>query len=298
MNNNKVKQAFSLIELSTVIIIIGLLTAGIIQGKGLIYSARVNSARAATAVSVVPKIDGLVAWYETSLSESFLGDEAVEGEYPTTWYDISPISQSASNDIGNRNTLSRTADSYVVYRASAINNLPSIQFYTANDAEFSISSLYQGTLSRATIFLVFNPQIEVSSTTLYIFRSYDDATSIGMQSDSINLYAGSSVSTGTTTNAADILYNEDYILSAYFNGSTSEVYINDTTNLIGNGDLSPGTGSLDGLKIGATTDGTSTTGFTGFLSEVIIYDRPLNFQERQEVMRYLSQKYKIAVSNL
>lgn len=295
----KKRTAFSLFELSIVALVIGILTTGVIQGNNLIKSARVNSARLLTSTSPVPQINGLVTWYETSMRSSLLEAESYEAAQPTTWYDISPNSVNVQNAVSKRNSLTRSATSDAVYKASGINKFPTLNFSTSTTSYFGISNLYQGTIAQSTIFLVFRPQIAVSSTALYLFKSYNsDTTAISIKSNSVTLDAGSSVSTGTVTNAASISYNKDYILAAYFNGTSSAVYINDTTNLIGGATVSPGTNSISGLKIGGASISSSSNGFSGFLSEVIIYDHPLNLRERKDVMNYLSKKYRISVSNL
>ena len=295
----KKRTAFSLFELSIVAVIIGILTTGVIQGSNLIKSARINSARLLTSTSPVPQINGLVAWYETSMRNSFLESESYDTAQPTTWYDISPNSVNVQNSVSKRNTLTRTASSSAVYRSSGINKFPALQFYTGFGTVFSLSSLYQGKLAQSTIFFVFRPQVVVGTTTLYLMKSYSGGTTaIGVNSNSVTLNAGTSAATGTSTNAANISYNKDYILAAYFNGSSSAVYVNDVTNLIGGTTINPGTDSVDGLKIGAATIGPTDTGLSGFLSEVIIYDHPLNLRERKDIMGYLSKKYRISVSNL
>jgi hypothetical protein len=58
----------------------------------------------------------------------------------------------------------------------------------------------------------------------------------------------------------------------------------------------PGISTMDGLTIG--TDRVGSYPFTGLVSEVIIYNRPLETQERKDVMNYLSQKYGIAVNGI
>ncbi|MFM7620236.1 MAG: prepilin-type N-terminal cleavage/methylation domain-containing protein [Alphaproteobacteria bacterium] len=64
-------KAFSLIELSIVILIIGILVAGVTQSSRLIRQMALSSARALTQSSPVPSIAGLVSWYEPTSEKSF-----------------------------------------------------------------------------------------------------------------------------------------------------------------------------------------------------------------------------------
>ena len=70
-NKSRPRSAFSLIEISIVILIIGILIAGVIQGGKLLQKFRLQTARSLTNSSVVSEITGLVAWYESTVAESF-----------------------------------------------------------------------------------------------------------------------------------------------------------------------------------------------------------------------------------
>ncbi len=65
-DNNKVMQknynAFSLIELSIVILIIGILVAGVTKGSTLYQKIKLSSARSVTNNSPVAYISGLSVW--------------------------------------------------------------------------------------------------------------------------------------------------------------------------------------------------------------------------------------------
>jgi len=60
------KKAFSLIEISVVIVIIGILIAGVSQGIDLFQDMRLSTARSLTKNSRVNRIPDLVSWYETT----------------------------------------------------------------------------------------------------------------------------------------------------------------------------------------------------------------------------------------
>ncbi len=67
----KSHKAFSLIELSIVILVIGILIAGVVQGTSMVKKSQLVIARNLTKNSPVSRIKDLAAWYETSLESSF-----------------------------------------------------------------------------------------------------------------------------------------------------------------------------------------------------------------------------------
>lgn len=292
------KRAFSLVELSVVVIIIGILIAGVTQGVGMIKVSRLANARSLTSKSIVPEIDGLVAWYETSLQSSFKSSEALDGTNLTTWYDISPAS------IANgRNILTKTAASDATYQASGINKIPSINF--SSSGKFTLTNFYQGNSAQATVFLVFEPTSSPNSTQKIIFDSYygtgysDLPSAIGIKNNTVHMNGKTSVDTLTSTNPASFVAGKDYILAGYFNDSYSKAFVNDATSMIGGSTINLNVGTnkqLSGLTIGTSRYGRNP--FDGFVSEVIIYNRPLQLQERKDVMKYLARKYQISVKNL
>ena len=71
-------SAFSLIELSIVILIIGILIAGVTQGSKLYIKFKIATAQALTRSSPVNGVKDLAVWYETSLTESFNSTDSID----------------------------------------------------------------------------------------------------------------------------------------------------------------------------------------------------------------------------
>src|SRR3989338_4748152 len=162
------KRAFSLLELSVVLLVIGLITAGIMKGISVVRTGRISAARSLTVNSKINEIPGMVSWYETRMNESFDKDETVDNSQTTNWYDISPESIAE-----RRNALTAVASDNVVYRATGINSLPSIQF--TGSGTLTLSSFFQGSSNRFTIFVVFQPTITVSGTYMTLLDAYSGA---------------------------------------------------------------------------------------------------------------------------
>ena len=291
----KKSSAFTILELSAVLVVIGILILGIMKGVGLVEASRIGNARTLTTKSPIAEIDGLVAWWETSLKESILENQAVDSGQISEWRDISP-----NSIIGGKNKLTKTASSAVIFKTDGINKIPSIQFSGASTAKISLSSFYQGSLAQSTVILVLRPTAAVSTSVIFDGGA-STTNSIALNSDSVQLNAGSSVTTATTNNPAAFVTGKDYILATYFNATTSQVFVNNADSRIGldtsdgspDGILSAGTNTLSGVTLGSNIAASSR--FTGMISEIIIYNRPLKLQERKDIFKYLSRKYSINV---
>ncbi|MBL6664395.1 MAG: prepilin-type N-terminal cleavage/methylation domain-containing protein [Rickettsiales bacterium] len=283
------KSAFSLVELSVVVVIVTILVAGIFMGGGLVKNARLSNARSHTAKSVVKDMPGLVAWYETTIKDSFNPGETFDNAQITQWRDISPSSKIG---LTNQNVLTKLASSAVIYVESGINDIPSIEF--DGTAGIDLSAFYQGNSAQQTIFLVFSPS---TITTQTLIDADSGTHSIAMQSSNqITLNAGNSATTSTGTYPASFTASDNYIMAVYFDGSNSRVYLNHATNKVGNGNIIPGSSEMTGLTVGSTSAGSSV--YTGLISEIIIFNRVIKIQERKDIMSYLSTKYKISVTGL
>lgn len=118
----KKHSAFSLIEMSIVIAIVGILIAGVAQASKMVKKSMLSTARTLTKRSVVNEMSGLVMWYETTLENSFIKTEMVDGVQVSTWYDNNPQAVTKTNA-----TQSTTANK-PIYTDNIINGLPALKF--------------------------------------------------------------------------------------------------------------------------------------------------------------------------
>ncbi len=90
----KKKLAFSLIELSVVILIIGILIAGVTQGSRLIKQFKLSSASSLTRSSSISSIPNLTLWLETTLDGSVTsvtnGTSPSNNDAISNWNDLNP----------------------------------------------------------------------------------------------------------------------------------------------------------------------------------------------------------------
>ena len=284
------KFAFSLIELSIVILVIGILMVGVSQGYNLVRSAQISNARGITAKSPISQMQGLLAWYETSMKESLDQSKLKDGDSISTWKDISP-----NSILNGYNQLTTTASANITFAQSSINKIPAIKF--SGISKLSLGNFTQGSSSQATVFLVVKLNY-VPDTTNYktIFDGNSADFSFSIRSNGIQINTGSSVVSSDVANS--FLNSGEYAIAIYFNGSNSKVYVNDTDLMFGGSVISNtlGTNQLSGLTLGKNKDGIN--GFSGFISEVAIFNRVIKAGERKEIFNYFSKKYKIAIAGV
>jgi prepilin-type N-terminal cleavage/methylation domain-containing protein len=281
------KRGFSLIELSMVLVIIGVLIVGISSGKSFVKSAKVSSARSATLSSQIVNIPGMVAWYETSTKDSFRNSQSIDGSQLTTWYNIAPSGLLFKNNLGTFGTPSTgTRVANTTYQDDGINDIPTVRTDVAG--RISLTNFSGSSLSTSTVVVVFRPIGTLDDTTAKIVADSGSgvAYAIGIKRDAVSLNVTDSASTTFVSNVP-------YVLMVDFNGINSQVFVNSITSL---GTVSAGSLILDGFTIGSNRSG--ATGIDAEVSEAIVYDRTLTVSQRRDVMSYLSKKYKIAVAGL
>ncbi|MFM7621043.1 MAG: LamG-like jellyroll fold domain-containing protein [Alphaproteobacteria bacterium] len=307
------KKAFSLIELSIVVLIIGILIAGVVSSSRLVTQIKISSARSLTASSPVPSVSGLVAWYETTQEASFDPNIANQDQV-AFWNDINPQSSSKIN-LTQSNTTYRPT-----YIQSGINGIPSLSF---NTSHLQVDNLFLN--SNYTYFVVFKRSTAANTTGMDILSIWNTATvgSSGVVFEiqqSSGAYLGLnrrlralhrfpfSTSTGTENDnyaSSSYLIQEDssYIASFVRNlggtgGAPTNIYINGNiaSDPLYNGTTAGLFNASLTLLVGNLSTSNLTKPFLGMIGEIIIYDRALKTDEIADIHKYLSKKFSIKIN--
>jgi len=290
------RLGFSLLELSISLLVIGLLMTAVVKGSDLISQARLTAARELTINSPILKINDLKVWYETTLSTSFVSSEVKDGGAISTWYD------SSGNNPINPTTLTQSTSGYQpLYSATAINNLPAIKFDGIDD--FLSNAALNFPYNNYSVFVVFIPVTNAATTAIV---SISIGSNSGMELQTLTSqkirtlhrfpYGTSGNDDMFTSAVSQYLLKKSYIASYVRNatGNSSIVRLNGTSIMTNDPARPNFDGSVLSLFIGSRYG--TTAFFDGYISEIIIYSRALNTQERQDVERYLGQKWGITVS--
>lgn len=280
------KSAFSIIEISIVILIISILISGILQSKLMIKKSRLTTAQTLTKTSPVNDIENLVAWYETSLDSSFVAAEAKNATAIGTWYDNNPHAISRKNA-----TQSTTANKPKFYVNIFNNALPAVRFDGTNDyLDFDGADLVN---SSYTIFVV-----EQRRATGYL-------PFIGGTGGSLNTVLVLGYSSSTNLTQSQYSNDLNYTVTAYSSPAVAiHTFVLNTTS--GKSYWVSGGSSADATEGSQTASLTSFAGsnlgkfssnyFNGDLAEIIIFNRSLKSEERRLIEKYLGEKYNVTLS--
>lgn len=287
LKNNK---AFSLIELSIVILIIGILVTGITQSSRLVKSMKIQSIQNLTQSSPVATIKDLSVWYETVLQKSFIEDEKVDQSTITTWFDANPLTMSKA-DASAPNTNSKPR-----YIENAFNGLPGVRFDGADD--YLRSDNISVTGNQMTYFIVAKRRVFVQYATPFSTLSpgatYD---SIGVGHLRAYLEDPSVMTVFRNGWLASIPHpgnNIPYISSSVIDGSNHIAYLNGVS---GSSVATSGAFNITTILLGCTwQNGAFNNPYNGEIAEIIIYSRALKTDERKDIEKYLSKKWAIKIS--
>ena len=291
LKNFQSNKAFSLIELSIVILIIGILVAGVTSSSRLIRRMKVISAQNITKGAPVPTIKDLALWYESSLDVSFDIAEETDTTPITNWYDLNTQSSYKING------LQATVANKPKFSENIINGLPSILFDGTDD--FIVANQVGISGKGLTVFIVGQNRALISLNSGLVagvsltstdeanagaFQAFFDAGSTALVSNAAGV-AGSSVTQISPR------INVPYIASTVFNGTNNIAYINAN---VGTTVATSPTFLVDRLYIGSRFLTSAAASFhSGYISEIIIYNRGITTEERSAVITYLSKKYAI-----
>ena len=115
------RKAFTLIEIAVVILVIGVLIAGISQAMEMFAEASLKSARNLSKSSRLGRVDDLTIWLDAT-SEKAFEKEKDDNSAVSLWKDTNPKSNLAIS------STSSSASLYPSYSLSAINSLPAVSF--------------------------------------------------------------------------------------------------------------------------------------------------------------------------
>lgn len=297
----KTRTAFSLIELSIVVLIIGILIAGVNQASKLYNKFKIQTASQLTRSSPVNGIKNLVLWFETSTSESFLQSDINDDGKISTWYNIGKQKSFIKNAsvILNNDAYDCGISRSPFYTENAINGLPMISFRGNQCINFD------GSVINNTDFTIFTVgKVKSFSNTWHFFISGQANAGgnicLGFRGSTNLLYfwnfTASEASNVVSLSASYSFQDRPIILSAWYSKTLGK-------KLWANGGLSPAASNATqtesiydhskatmGKFIGASTYYASDMD----MAELIIFQRALNNEERMAVEKYLGQKYNIS----
>jgi prepilin-type N-terminal cleavage/methylation domain-containing protein len=120
------KKAFTLIEISIVILVISVMIVGVITSKSILTKSRLANAQSLTQQSYVNDINNdLIAWYETSLEGSFKASELKnDGSYITVWNDSNKSVATKNNALAPASTSNQP----ILIQNVFYNSIPGLRF--------------------------------------------------------------------------------------------------------------------------------------------------------------------------
>jgi prepilin-type N-terminal cleavage/methylation domain-containing protein len=293
---NFYKKAFSLIEISVVIVIIGILIAGVTQGIDLYQDMRLATARALTQNSRVNRIEDLTMWFEATSEKSFENPNPQDGERISLWKNI-------NFKLLNRIDASQTNSNSTkkpIYIRNAINNIPALRFdnkQLLTASNIKISEIVSA--DQVTVFMVQNNFSGDSTTSTfgwingnYRFQSH------AQESNKVLLDFGST-SSGfrTATPVLTNFLNQNKIITFVKKDSNAKVKIN--SEILTNSSSSNATLDLSlyaDFSIGKLPPDAGDYYFLGYIGELIIFKKALTDAEINDVEQYLSKKWAIKIN--
>ena len=318
-------KAYSMIEMSLLILIIGILFAGAYQGFNIYNETKLSSVRTLMQNSIISRIRNLGFWFETASENSLENREAYDGKAISVWIDHNAQQITKINAYGAQNSNiekfnydpSNIFDrSGPIYVANGIGGLPTLNFKNTNSsAKFLVvDPSFKFSKEDITIFTVVRFKNFENNAVIFdriCLKSsgvvtYDDSLAVNECKPLIsarvsilgfpNLFIQNndkSLAKSTANTSFQIKKDVSYIL-------TFERIFNQSIGLYQNGKLVASTPENLGeinfspIKIGrGGTDPDQNVNSDFDLSEFIMVYGKLKNEHKLDIENYLAKKYSI-----
>ncbi|GDX36493.1 hypothetical protein LBMAG18_10040 [Alphaproteobacteria bacterium] len=290
LNQNK---AFSLIELSIVILIIGILVAGVTSSSRLVKRMKLVTAQNITNTSPILTIKDLVLWYETTLERSFIDTEEQDNSDLSFWYD---------NNIQTTNKINAYAPAVAnrpKFIENGINGLPVVRLGGGDDYLRVDSPGLNG--PQMSYFIVARRISIVNESSILcgmasgFIHDFDNEGSFlayyEWNGSQMGVYRAGPKSNITPHPGNSV----PFIVSSIFNGSNNVAYLNGNPYPLV---ASTGNFNVSTLYIGPRyVNNYPNTFYNGDIAEIIFFNRALNTEERKAIEMYLSKKFAIKITS-
>ncbi len=303
-NKFNTKQAFTLIELSIVLLIVGILITGVVTYSRLVKQMKLTTIKQITYSSPVAGIKGLSLWLETTLDNSVTGAvnpiNPDENEKIISWNDINP-------QTSTRVIVSQSTDSLrpTLTTTGTLNELPGIKFdgtqylstikanggnipLNAGDDSFTLITVFQTNVNSGVNQSVIEQNSTNSSQPSGARASLllSSLATYGFCGEGVDYWSCQTYLPKTPYISA-IIVNDSGLTKIYSNSTSSTCSSTINSNTLNISDA----GFFIGVK------GTSLVErMNGVIYEIIIFDRVINTEELNDTMRYLSKKYAIKLN--
>ena len=278
-SRNNLKSAFSLIEISIVLLVISALIAGIIIGGKLVKQARIKAAQSLTEKSPIMDTENLLVWFEGSLDNSFATGQNQDGSNLNEWKTIAGVTEGEQINA----KLESGGDTPIF--ANSINSVPAVKFNgnssftidssSFNDNDYTIMIVESRESDKSDNYLIsaVNPnnsskmfKIGYSANGQIIHTHGEDVGDYKSYIVNYNKYEGPRVLT--------FVYSKQDGKKTYINGTLTA-----TSNNVDDFE------DIDTLSIGK--------GYVGQIGELAVFKRAIDEVEIKNIESYLSQKWRV-----
>lgn len=278
---NKFRRAFSLIEVSAVILIIGIVIAGLFTGGLIVSKSRLAAAESLAKSSPIRSIKENILWLETSLSGSISDTEANSGTAVTSWNDQSISTNKPSVvAVGTGATYSNTINSVhaIKFTGSSSNYLQISDASFLNNTDYTIMVLEKRQSNSGNNFFIGESPNGTANQNLALGYDSDSSVIHSQGSDSYNAGVSTYSESADRPRLFMFTHSAKNGNATYINGVLAAQDDTKTTHLK----------NISTLAIGK--------GYTGEIGEIAIFTKALNTSERQVIEDYGGKKWTRSIN--